>query len=113
MFIVGEERAAVDKIGLAERIKLIRKEKGLKQQQFADKIGFSKNYIHYVEVRRYNPSENFIKRIAATFNISYDWLMTGIGDMKAEKKAVSDQLIAWLSENPDVITELEKRAGLL
>ena len=54
-----------------------------------------------------------MKRVASTFNISYNWLMTGTGDMDVPEDAtLDDQLIAWLKENPEIIRELRRRSGL-
>ena len=83
------------------------------QQQFGDQIGFRNIHIHYVETGKTHPSEDFLKRVASTFNISYNWLMTGTGDMDMPNEAlVDDRLIAWLKENPEIVLELRRRGGL-
>ena len=57
MFVEGMEQSAVDLVGIAERVKEIRKNAGLTQQQFGDQVGFHKNHIYYVETGKTHPSE--------------------------------------------------------
>ena len=90
MFKDGMERPVADLDGIAERVKEIRKKAGLTQQQFGDQIGFHKNHIHYVETGKAHPSEDFLNQVADTFNISYDWLMTGTGEMDVTDEALVD-----------------------
>ena len=112
MFMPGKEKAAADLGGIPERLKEIRKNAGLTQLQFGDKVGCHKNQVYRVETGQIHPSEEFLLKVAKKFNVSYDWLMTGTGDMDAQPLVVDDKLIAWLNENPDIIMELKQRAGL-
>ena len=113
MFKPGEEKAAIDEDGIPARLKGIRKRVGLTQQQFADQCGCHKNQVYRIETKQTHPSEDFLKRVASTFNISYNWLMTGTGDMDMPNEAlVDDRLIAWLKENPEIVLELRRRGGL-
>lgn len=64
-----------------ERIKQIRAAYGLTQQQFADKLGLSRNFIAMVEVGGREPSSRTISDICREFNVEETWLRTGEGDM--------------------------------
>ena len=64
---------------LGERIKKLRKEKDLTQQQFCNLIGFKQNSISLVESGKRNISDQAIKSICREFNISEAWLRTGEG----------------------------------
>ena len=66
---------------LGERIKKLRKEKDLTQQQFCNLIGFKQNSISLVESGKRNISDQAIKSICREFNISEAWLQTGEGEM--------------------------------
>lgn len=66
---------------IGERIKLIRKDAGLTQAQFAEKLGTTQNVITNYERNSRNPSGPAINNICREFNISEDWLRTGEGDM--------------------------------
>ena len=113
MFVSGEEISAVDKEKMGERIKIVRKRSGLTQEEFADRIGFHKNQVHYVEVGKSYPSDDFLWKVSSRFNISIDWLKTGTGDMAAEPiDRVDEELINWLRQHPEVVNELRARGGL-
>lgn len=65
---------------LGERIKKIRKDLDLTQQEFADKIGSSQNVIGNYETGHRNPSSSVINNICKTFNVNEEWLRTGEGE---------------------------------
>lgn len=65
-----------------ERISLIRKEAGLTQEEFGEKVGgLSRNYIWMVEKGERVPSDRTILDICRIFNVSEKWLRTGEGEM--------------------------------
>ena len=49
-----------------------------------------------------------MRRIAGVCNVSYEWLIRGVGEM-AMVYDVDEEMIAWLEENPDVIVEIRNR----
>lgn len=57
------------------RIKKLRQENGLTQEQFAKKCGLHKNYIGMIERGERNPSLINIETIAKGFSISISELM--------------------------------------
>ena len=64
-----------------DRIKKIRKELDLTQQEFADRIGIARGNVGAYEVGKNAPSDAVISLICREFNINADWLRTGQGDM--------------------------------
>ena len=66
---------------LNERIKKLRKGLDLTQQEFANRLGTTRNNIAGYEVGRRSPSEAVISLICKTFNVSETWLRTGEGEM--------------------------------
>lgn len=64
-----------------ERIKKVRKELNLTQQEFATRIGSTQNVLANYETGRRNPSSSVINNICKTFNINENWLRNGEGDM--------------------------------
>lgn len=70
---------------IGDRMKLIRKEEGLKQSDFADRVLVSASYISKVESNKEIPSEIFTKLVSLEFHISYAWLKDGSGDMHIKK----------------------------
>ena len=112
MFETGQVVAKVDKENIGLRIKQIRKQEKLTQQEFADIIGYSKRQVHCVESRKSNASDAFIRKVSSCFDVSYDWLLTGVGDIEIKEAIVDEKLIEWLKKNPDIVKELRIRSGL-
>ena len=68
-------------MGISNRIKQLRKELGLSQKAFGDKLGVSRDVINNIDNGRVEPTELIIKVICREFNASYEWLKNGSGDM--------------------------------
>lgn len=70
---------------IAERIKLLRKEiLKLSQEAFGEELGVKRDVINNIEgnrLKRPEQKEPLYKLICQKFKVSYDWLMTGEGDM--------------------------------
>lgn len=112
MFTGESKHDPVDKKGVENRIRAVRQEAGLTQEEFAKKIGYSKIQIHSVERGKVIPSNQFLEKVANVFSVSYEWLMTGKGQRGASEDPVDDRLIAWLREHPEIARELRTRSGL-
>lgn len=77
-----------------ERIKELRKTLGLTQQEFADKLGISRNNIATYETRKTGPGNSVIKLICNTFNVNEEWLRNGIGEKFLPKpETVIDEIV--------------------
>lgn len=99
----------VTKEGIGSRVREVRKRAGLKQTEFAQRLGCHKNQVSNVEIGKYIPSNRFLVSVAREFKVSVDWLRTGEAD---EKDPVDERLIEWLRKNPDIARELRIRGGL-
>lgn len=64
-----------------ERLKELRKQIGLTQQQFADRIGIKRNTIANYEIGRNVPVDSIIVLICREFNVNENWLRNGTGEM--------------------------------
>lgn len=75
---------------LYERIRDLRKNAlNLSQTEFGARLGVSRSVIANIETNvlaRPEQKEPIIKLICKTFNVSYDWLTTGEGEMYVETK---------------------------
>lgn len=69
---------------ITENIKTIRDEKGKTQEEFASILGLQRNTISLIENGKRNPSDRTIRDICEKFNVSEEWLRTGVGE-KYEK----------------------------
>lgn len=72
-------------MNIGERIKEVRKAKGLTQYQFAQALGITKSHISNVESGTANPSESLIRTICFTFGVSKLWLKTGEGNIEQDE----------------------------
>ncbi len=80
-----------------ERLKKLRRELGLTQQEFADKIGVKRNSLANYETGRNTPIDAIIVSICREFNVNEDWLRTGKGDMFI-KLSYSDEIAQFVGD---------------
>ena len=62
------------------RIVELRKSKGWTQDEFAEKMGISKNYVSLIENGKKIPGDRLTSDICRIFDINKDWLLTGNGE---------------------------------
>lgn len=72
---------------MKERIKKIRQELNLTQQEFADRLGVKRGTIANYEIGRNEPVDSIISLICREFNVNEDWLRNGTGEMFAPEAA--------------------------
>lgn len=76
-----------------ERIKLIRKELGLTLEKFGEKLGVTKTTISRIEKGVNNLTDQMARSICREYNVDYDYLMYGEGDMFTDlPKTIVDEL---------------------
>lgn len=66
-----------------ERVKKIRKDKGLTLEKFGSALGIGKTAVSKIEHGENALTEQNIKSICREFGINEDWLRTGEGTMEA------------------------------
>lgn len=64
-----------------KRLKELRKNLDLTQTEFGDRIGISLAAIQNWEYGKTQPTPKFLKLISTIFNVNYDWLINGTGEM--------------------------------
>lgn len=64
-----------------ERIKLIREQFELTQEEFGKRIGSARNTIANYENGNRNPSNSVLKSICREFEVDEEWLRNGTGEM--------------------------------
>lgn len=88
---------------IGERIRALRKERGLTQEQLADRLGVSFQSISHWKSSTTYPDMELLPAIAAYFGVTTDFLL-GVPETKKEEEAVRlfDELSALSrSGNPD------------
>lgn len=66
---------------MKDRFKELRKELNVTQQEFADKLKISRNFVAQIEIGSKVPSDRTIDDVCREFNVNEEWLRTGNGDM--------------------------------
>lgn len=64
-----------------ERLKKLRKELDMTQQEFAEGIGIKRNTMATYESGRNEPIDAVISLICTKYNVNENWLRTGEGEM--------------------------------
>lgn len=76
------------------RIKKLRKQLELTQQEFADRLSVKRGAIANYEVGRNEPTDSVVSLICREFNVNEEWLRNGTGEMFIEIDE-EDQLMEW------------------
>ena len=77
---------------LGERIKYLRKQLGLTQEEFGEKLGIKGNTVTGYERGSRTPSESLINYICLVFNVNQTWLRTGEGELFLDGSNVANPL---------------------
>jgi transcriptional regulator with XRE-family HTH domain len=78
-----------------ERIRYFRKNKGLTQKDFANKLGYSDAFLSDIERGKVEPSREFLKKMKEIFGIPSDYILysdTGEQWEKIERKLIEKGL---------------------
>ena len=78
-----------------KRLKELRKQLGLTQQEFAERLGIKRNAVTNYEVGRNEPADMVISLICREFNVSERWLRTGDGEPFI-KKSRSEEIFEYV-----------------
>ena len=104
---------------VGERVKEVRKENGLSQEEFAHKLGFdTRGAIANIELGRTEASDKLLSLISNLFGIREEWLRTGEGEMHlgedARSKKIEDFINSVVRDDDDTFKKrfLEMLAGL-
>jgi DNA-binding helix-turn-helix protein len=105
-----------------ERLKILLKELGLSQRQFAMKINLDAGYFSRIIRGKVNPPDRILLLIENVFNVNKDWLENGEGeifsgkDISLAKKQIlesiemlSDEQIHAVSSFLKYLTENKKK----
>ena len=91
-----------------DRIKKLRRELELTQQEFANKIGIKRNTIATYESGRNDPIDAVISLVCREFNVNETWLRTGEGNMfieVPEEDEVMKYMALLLKDENDIVTK--------
>jgi transcriptional regulator with XRE-family HTH domain len=80
-------------MNILDRIRLIRRTLGLKQGEFALRIGLTQTALSMIELGKTSLTDKNIKLICATFAVDEDWLRTGKGEMFGAQSPYEKELL--------------------
>lgn len=81
-----------------ERIKQLRKELGLTQQDFATKLGIKRGAVANYEIGRNTPIDAVISLICREFNVNEVWLREGSGNIFKSNNQIEPNFLAVYSK---------------
>ena len=90
------------------RIAEIRKKASMTQEQFAQKMGISANYVNLIENGKKNPGDRLISDICREFNVNEEWLRTGNGEM-LKRRSKSQEIESFVNDIMDLPDENFKK----
>ncbi len=97
---------------LGNRIKILREELGLKQEELANKMSVSPSSIGMYETNKREPNNELILKLAQFFGVSTDYLL-GKSDIRNPGKQIDDLLneamIGMSKEEYEALTETQKK----
>jgi transcriptional regulator with XRE-family HTH domain len=90
---------------IGERIREIRKEKGLTQIEFSKILGITQDKLSKYENGRVGVPIEIILKISDEFKISLDWLLKGKGPKISKKTYEFDEEIYKIAQNLQILKE--------
>lgn len=76
----------LDLKAIGARIKTLRKELELKQDEFGEEVGVNMKTISLIENGHRKPSQEVLSVIQTKYNVNLDWISSGKGDKTSNKK---------------------------
>jgi transcriptional regulator with XRE-family HTH domain len=83
-----------------ERIKLLRENKDLSQEEFGKALGYSQKFVSDIEIGKAKPPRDFLIKLKEVFNMSSDYVLYGIGsendtDRQILPPRVEEEKLEW------------------
>lgn len=92
---------------IGKRIRQVRNNIRLKQDQFANQIGCGRSNISQIENGLFYPTAKLMIALKSKFNVSLDWLFSGEGSMFLEDKEKNNELLDFKEYSSDIKTMLQ------
>lgn len=76
-----------------ERVRELRKALDLTLEKFGEKLGIKKGAVSAIETNRNSLTDQMARAICREYNVNYDWLMEGEGEMFSDlPQTILDEL---------------------
>ena len=83
----------------------------MSQRSFGASIGVSGGLVGQVEADLAPPSRSFLQKLSATYGVSADWLLNGVGEMCQAPKLQADADIIMVTPEGETPVEIKTHAG--
>lgn len=94
-----------------QKLRKLREEKGITQQELAEKLGYVTNsYISDVEKGAFIPSEEKLKKIAKTLRVSFSKIKELLIESKLESMGINELAFINIFKDYPRLTKKDKRA---
>lgn len=87
----------MDLLNFGNKLKELRTQNNMTQQQLAAQIGISKSVVSYYELQERIPSPEILLKLASTFHVSTDYLLGISNDKVLDVSGLDEEDIAVLS----------------
>lgn len=84
-------------MGLADRLKKLRKEKGLYQKDVAEDIGLTASAIGFYEQGKRKPDNDTLQKLADYYDVSTDYLLG-----RTNERSSADKIKKALTDDPEL-----------
>lgn len=95
-------------MNISDRIREVRKQEGLSQTAFGEKIMLTRSSIYQMENEQMEPSVRTIDTISRVFNVNKEWLETGEGEMYNLPADEEEEIFQRLALKTDVSAQVLK-----
>jgi transcriptional regulator with XRE-family HTH domain len=93
-----------------QKLRKLREDKGLTQQQLAEKLGYANSYLSDAEKGAFIPSEEKLKKSAKALHIPYSKLKELLIESKLESMGITEQAFIGIFKDYPRLTRKDKRA---
>ena len=77
-------------VDFGERLKKLRNQEGMTQQQLANRLGVTKSVVSYYELQERYPSPEILIKLASIFHVSTDYLLGIINEEQLSLSNLSE-----------------------
>ena len=96
----------MDLLNFGNKLKELRNQNKMTQQQLAAQIGVSKSVISYYELQERIPSPEILLKLASVFHVSTDYLLGVSNDKVLDVSGLDEEDIAVLSSMVSLLRKM-------
>lgn len=87
--------------GIRQRVLQVRKQNGLSQKKFADKMNIPKTQIGDIELGKIKVRRDWLWKVSEVFNVNFYWLLTGVEVQTDDVEGEIAEIEVWYRNHPE------------